>query len=233
MAKFAYYGIINGDNNMAVFSTWSECEKFRSKNPTGAKFKGFHTQLDALDWLQDLIRKNSESASDCKPEAKKPTKTAKPKTESIHNQNAKYGPNCCIAYTDGSYNAETQVYGYGVRLSDADDLDQNVCQFFGCGSKFASARNVAGECAGAIRAVQEAINHGYQKIIIRHDYMGVGAWVTGQWANTNAPVSQDYKTRMLEQKPFIEICFEWVHGHSGEKYNDEVDMLAKSACGVN
>ena len=211
------YAIMDSRGETAILPTWEACVAFRDANPSGAKYKKCGSEAEAEAYLAQL-KGQTMAPSDI--------------VESAVKNKKIYGPGHAIAYTDGSYNPETHVYGYGVRLSDADDLHANVRVFSGSDTQFADSRNIGGECDGALRAVKEAIALGYQAITIRHDYRGVGAWVTGEWKNTNTPVSQNYKFQMDNLKPFIEINFEWVHGHSGEVFNDEVDGIAKLACGV-
>lgn len=222
MAKYNYYAIINGNNESKICNSWDECVSFRSKNPSNAKFKGFYTEWEAQLWLNSLINNELQKETD--------------KLESKINSSLPYKiyPNdAAIAYTDGSYNPKTKIYGYGVRLSDANNLNKNVHIFSGNNDIYSSARNVAGECDGAICAIKKAIELGYKKLIIRHDYIGVGAWITEEWSNTNTPVSKNYKQTMLTYKPFIDLSFEHVRGHTGEQYNEEVDQIAKQAVGLN
>lgn len=219
MSKFPYYAIVNGNLDSKVCTSWEECVSFRSKNPSNAKYKGFHALYDAENWIADILGAN--------------TAVKIPHKSGAADAAMTYDPCTAIAYTDGSYNPTTKVYGYGVRMCDANDMNQNVRIFAGHGDIYSSARNVAGECDGAIRAVKEAIRLGYKKLIIRHDYVGVGAWVTGAWSRTNAPVSQNYKKVMMSYEPFINVTFEHVPGHTGEIYNEQVDQIAKTAVGLD
>lgn len=221
MAK-NFYPIMDSRGVTAIFENWDDCVAFRNANPSGAKYKKCKSRPEAEAYLAEL--KGMPAPAPAAAETKKnTTPVGITDADPLH----------AIAYVDGSYNPETKVYGYGVRLSSAFDLNANVRIFSGSGDEFAESRNIGGECDGAIRAVREAIGLGYNHITIRHDYKGIGAWVTGEWKNTNTPVSQNYKTQMDSLKPFIKIDFEWVQGHSGEAFNEEVDGIAKKACGVS
>ena len=69
-----------------------------------------------------------------------------------------------------------------------------------------------------------------QKIVFHADYLGVKNWMEGKW-KVKAPYIQSIKDDILEeiktQNLIGKISFEWVKGHSGQKWNEYVDKLAK------
>ena len=135
----------------------------------------------------------------------------------------------CLAYVDGSFNIATHVFGYGVLLMHRDGTYQS---FQGSGSDpdLASMRNVAGEIHGAIRAVQEAVRAGAQSITIFYDYMGIEMWAQGRW-KTNKAGTIAYKQFMQSQSARIRIEFRKVPAHTGVRFNEFVDRIAKQAVG--
>ena len=92
-------------------------------------------------------------------------------------------------------------------------------------------RNVSGEVLGAQKAVEFAINKGYKEVTIAYDYQGIESWALGTWKRNNKVTSQ-YNSFMQEKMKFIKINFKKIKGHSGNKYNDIADKLAKSALGI-
>ena len=70
----------------------------------------------------------------------------------------------------------------------------------------------------------------YQKIVFHADYLGVKNWMEGTW-KVKAPYIQSIKNDILEEIKIQgltnKISFEWVKGHSGQKWNEYVDKLAK------
>jgi len=135
-----------------------------------------------------------------------------------------------IAYVDGSFNIKTKVYGYGAVLIDGGQVIQRLS-----GSdddeELASMRNVAGEINGAMAAVDYAITHGYDGIVLYYDYMGICQWATGEW-KANKAGTKAYADYMQKAMKKIGIWFEKVEAHSGDRFNDEADALAKKAVGV-
>lgn len=132
-------------------------------------------------------------------------------------------------YVDGSYHAATEEFSYGmvVLLGDREET------FFGKyeDKELSSMRNVAGEIKGAEAAMQYALDNGIPKIAIYHDYEGIAKWCLGMW-KTNKEGTKAYKAFYEEASKKTEIKFVKVSGHSGDKYNDMADKLAKEALGI-
>ncbi len=81
---------------------------------------------------------------------------------------------------------------------------------------------------GAMNAIKWAYENNYQRIVIYHDYEGIARWATGDW-KTNQVGTRKYKEFIQKFNRRIDIQFEKVTAHSGDKYNDEADSLAKEA----
>lgn len=134
-----------------------------------------------------------------------------------------------IAYVDGSFHAKTGVYGYGVLLIDQAG---NMQEFSGCGEdpEMAVMRNVAGEIQGSMRAMEEAVRCGFRSITIFYDYMGIEMWANGVW-KTNKEGTRAYREFTREIRKSLEVRFVKVRAHTGVRYNELVDQLAKQAVG--
>ena len=89
-------------------------------------------------------------------------------------------------------------------------------------------RNISGEVLGAQKAVEFALDKGYKEVTIAYDYQGVESWAIGAWKRNNR-ITQNYNKFMQEKMKLINIKFKKIKGHSGDKYNDIADMLAKEA----
>lgn len=134
-----------------------------------------------------------------------------------------------VAYVDGSYNIATGEYGSGVIIIDGTE---EIClKEKGNDPGMAVMRNVAGEIAASEMAMKYAVEHGYGSIEIVHDYQGIASWCLGEW-KTNKEETRRYKMAYDTYKKDVRIKFTKVKGHSGDKYNDIADMLAKQAAGV-
>lgn len=134
--------------------------------------------------------------------------------------------NCIVAYVDGSYNKHTKEFSFGVVLFD----NQQELHFY---KKFddielSKMHNVAGEIKGAEAAMKYAVEHGFSKIIIYHDYEGISKWCTGEW-KTNKDGTKAYKAFYDSLKSKLKVEFIKVKSHSNNKYNDLADKLAKQA----
>ena len=133
------------------------------------------------------------------------------------------------AYVDGSFNNESGVFGYGVVMF-YNGQEIHLSDSFH-DEEMASMRNVAGEIYGSMAAMEYAVEHQVKHLRIFYDYMGISKWCTGQWkANKKGTIA--YKKYYEQVKKKVDISFEKVKGHSGDKYNDLADELAKKACGI-
>lgn len=177
--------------------------------PKSNKKKQHHTALSASP-IRDNVSDNAQSK---KPDS---TQTARP---------------VCKAYCDGSYNAETKTYGYGVVFFNNDE--KTVLSGGDNAEELSSMRNVAGELLGAMNAMKLAIRFNAKKLILYFDYTGLEFWVTGKWQANNR-YTQAYRDFMNDctKKYNITLEFQKVKGHSGDQYNEEADMLAKKGAGV-
>lgn len=134
-----------------------------------------------------------------------------------------------VAYVDGSYNAATKEFSYGVVLLLEDDEIRFSEKMNDRG--LAEMHNVAGEIKGAEAAMRYALEHGYQKVVIHHDYEGIAKWCLGQW-KTNKDGTKAYKAFYDSIRNQLRVEFVKVKGHSNDKYNDVADELAKEALGI-
>ena len=135
-----------------------------------------------------------------------------------------------IAYVDGSYNVVTGEYSYGVVIF-YNEKEENFNEKFN-DEEMASMRNVAGEIEGAKRAMRYAVENNIAKLDIFFDYEGIRAWCTGEW-QAKKEGTKEYKAYYDSIKDKVRIDFQKVKSHSGIKYNDKADKLAKAALGID
>ncbi|HEU5138971.1 MAG TPA: RNase H family protein, partial [Bacillales bacterium] len=125
----------------------------------------------------------------------------------------------------GSYQESVELYSYGcVILNRKRDTLSGV----GTDRERSSLRNVAGELLGAMRAIEWACQHYYEAVTLYHDYTGIAKWASGEWT-ARIEATQEYVAFVDEYRERIQISFEKVEAHSGNRYNDEADRLAKQA----
>ena len=138
-------------------------------------------------------------------------------------------PGALIAYVDGSYNVTDGSFSYGMVLLDGD-IEQRFYERYE-DEELASMRNVAGEIKGAEAAMRYALQNGFQRLYIYHDYEGIARWCEGVW-KTNKEGTKAYKAYYDSIKSQLEVKFVKVAAHTGDKYNEMADKLAKKALGL-
>ena len=134
-----------------------------------------------------------------------------------------------VAYVDGSYNVKTTEFSYGAVIFVGDTVVEMSKAFLD--PDLAAMRNVAGEIMGARAAMEYCIEHGFDKLDIYYDYQGIEKWCTGDWKTTK-PGTTKYKEYYDSIKARLNVRFVKVKGHSGDKYIDRADKLAKTALGI-
>lgn len=133
------------------------------------------------------------------------------------------------AYVDGSYNIGTRAFSFGAVLFYGGEM-QTFSQSFE-DAELAAMRNVAGEIKGAEFVLRYCAEHGIGRAEIYYDYEGIAAWAEGRW-KTNKKGTIAYKKLFDELSKAVAVKFVKVKGHSGDKYNDMADRLAKNAVGI-
>lgn len=201
MAKKKIYAVKKG-RQTGLFYTWAECERV-TKGYSGAEFKSFDNIDDAKMFLNDNVQKDVF------------TKTIdKLKTDEM------------IAYVDGSFDVEKKCYSYGVIYFHDGHKDFTYGK--GKDDNAVEMRNVAGEIEAAKKAMDIAIQHKVNTLYLYHDYEGIQKWCSGEW-KANKEATQSYKKYYDKIKDKLQVFFIKVKAHSGDKYNEEVDLLAKKA----
>ena len=130
-------------------------------------------------------------------------------------------------YVDGSFiNGAT---GYGaVILEDGKVVDELSGPVDA--SEVNGTRQVAGELAAVRAALNWCVAHSVNEVSIYYDYFGVEKWATGQWKR-NQPLTKEY-ARFVAHCP-VKIHWHKVDSHTGDRWNDRADALARQGAGSN
>lgn len=185
------------------------------------------SHLDALyssDMISDDMYEKIKSSIDVRIRAKESYQAT------MEAREWKPYPDHVDVFVDGSYNPETNEYGYGVYINDGEK-EQIL---YGRGDCSEGGRNIEGEVMGAKMAIQTlALNPHYKSITVYHDYQGIGSWADKDWSANKAYTKaySRFVNNVREQKG-LNITFEHVDGHTGVEGNEYVDKIAKVACGI-
>lgn len=208
MAK--YYSVYKGKSGVPkILTSWEECKK-EVIGYKGAVYKSFKTEKEAREFLELNLNGNIK--------------------ENKEDDNLNLEEMGLVIYVDGSFSLEKGNYSYGfVAINNGEEVYKDCG--VGNDEEAKALRNVAGEVLGSLKAVEYAINNGYKEVTIVHDYQGVASWALGAWKR-NKSLTDNYHKVMQENMKKININFLKVKGHSGDKYNDIADKLAKQALGI-
>ena len=212
MAKKKFYAVKVG-RVPGIYSNWDDC-KSQVEGFPNSEYKGFARLSEAEEFVGkevlDSMKLKLSNFSQEETELNAPLQC----------------DGIVKAYVDGSYDVATGHYASGaVILVDGKAIKLNKLYTDNAGSKL---RNVAGEIKGAELAIEYCKEHGIDSVVIYHDYLGVGKWADDEW-KSNLAMTKAYKEYIRECRKTMRINFVKVKGHSGDKYNDIADTLAKAA----
>ena len=237
-----YYAVQKG-RHPGVYENWSDCQR-EVTGAAGAVFKKFKTRAEAEAFVKgDGYGTGSATGAGASSGGTKaaPARAAVvPKGPLFHSvsdvtqadvmQELSEVTTEALAYVDGSFNLSTGVYGYGGVLLCRDGSIRPL-QGHGRDGTLRTMRNVAGEIHGSMAAIQAAADADIASITIFYDYMGIEMWANGQW-KTNKEGTRAYKAFIDQIRPRIEIRFQKVAAHTGVRFNELVDQLAKASVGI-
>ena len=196
-----YYAVKIG-RTPGIYLSWADCKAQVNGYP-GAIYKGFETKEEADLFLGIASTQSKED----------------------HEE---YDATWAKAYVDGSYDIAQKRFACGGIILFGDE-EIEFSQVYE-DETLAEMRNVAGEIKGAEYAIDYCIAHGWKRLVIYHDYQGIASWCNGTW-KCNKIGTMQYRAYCLEAQKQLELAFVKVKGHSGVKYNELADKLAKKALG--
>lgn len=220
MSKYFY--AVRVGNAPGVYKTWTECER-EVRGFKGAKFKKFKTHKEALDFIESkeeiIIEKSHSKVIPVKDENEGIAEEEIVEMDSIAEGDV-------ISYVDGSFHLPTMTFSYGVVII----TNKGIETFKGMDRdpELAKMRNVSGELKGAMVAMDIAVERGYKNLSLHYDYAGIEKWAIGDW-KTNKDGTKSYKKYYDSIKNRLKVKFVKVKAHSGIKYNELADRLAKEA----
>lgn len=200
-----YYAVKAG-RKTGIYETWEECKE-QIDGYKGQAYKSFKSLDDAYEYMGYTTSASNHKHAVPAPEA-----------------------GVMIAYVDGSYNDATKDFSYGMIAFVGEETIRDSKAFHD--EVLVSMRNVAGEIMGAEAAMSLAVERKCRTLHIYHDYEGIAKWPLGEWkAGKEGTIA--YKEFYDSIKPELTVIFHKVTGHSGDRYNDEADSLARSALSLS
>ncbi|MFA6617852.1 MAG: RNase H family protein [Candidatus Neomarinimicrobiota bacterium] len=124
------------------------------------------------------------------------------------------------AYVDGSF--LNKVIGYGAVILDGESILYKISGKMD--SKYEEHHQIAGELKAALESVSWAKKNGIKELDIYYDYKGIEMWARKKW-KANKELTKAYQDYM--QKQNIILHFHKVAAHSGNKWNEVADKLAR------
>lgn len=123
------------------------------------------------------------------------------------------------AYVDGSFQGGAVGYGLLI-LRNGEQIYQDS----GTVTQYTEQQQITGELASTMRVIRWCEANNVPKIQIFYDYNGIEKWATGAW-RTHTESTQAYQKFMRSTQ--VQVVWEKVKSHSGDKWNDIADELAK------
>jgi len=124
-------------------------------------------------------------------------------------------------YVDGSY-LDGKI-GYGAVILKNNTV---IKEIYGqvTDPVFSGSRQVGGEIQAVMQVLKWCNDNDIKKVTIFYDFKNLKKWATGEFA-ANIPMTIAY--RKYVNNTFIDIEWIKVEGHSGDKWNEKADELAK------
>ena len=124
-------------------------------------------------------------------------------------------------YVDGSFMNNCVGYGFAVLKNNKLIKEESSSVV---DPLYLNSRQVGGEIKAVEKAVSWAEKNKISRIIIYYDLANLEKWITGEYDAKN-PMTKRYRDNI--RKANIEINWKKVKSHTGDKWNDYVDELAK------
>ncbi len=135
-------------------------------------------------------------------------------------------------YTDGSCNGNPGIGGWGaiIILDNGKELEISGKEEFTTNNRM--------ELSAAINALKSLKDNSKVEIFTDSTYVksGITSWIQtwekNNWKNSTKKEvkNKDLWLELLEQSKRHNIVWNWIRGHTGNKYNEKADKLAKAQC---
>jgi ribonuclease HI len=125
-------------------------------------------------------------------------------------------------FVDGSYTPDFPKSGWAFVVTEND---VEIARGSGITAFDAESRNIDGEVMASFQAMRW-LDSNDKTGTICHDYEGIARWAKGEW-QAKSNIAKRY---VAAAQPYLHrVSFEKVAAHTGVKWNELVDKLAKEA----
>lgn len=125
-------------------------------------------------------------------------------------------------FVDGSFSPGFPYSGWGFVVTENDE---EIARGSGITAFEAESRNIDGEVMASYQAMKW-LDANNKNGVICHDYEGIARWAKGEW-QAKSNIAKRYVSAV---QPYLHrVKFEKVAAHTGVKWNELVDKLAKDA----
>ncbi len=125
-------------------------------------------------------------------------------------------------FVDGSFSPGFPYSGWAFVVTENDE---EIARGAGLTAFEAESRNIDGEVMASYQAMRWLDAHDKNGVIC-HDYEGIARWAKGEW-QAKSNIAKRYVSAV---QPYLHrVKFEKVAAHTGVKWNELVDELAKKA----
>jgi ribonuclease HI len=125
-------------------------------------------------------------------------------------------------FVDGSFSPDFPNSGWAFVVTEND---VEIARGSGITAFDAESRNIDGEVMASYQAMRW-LDSNDKTGTICHDYEGIARWAKGEW-QAKSNIAKRY---VAAAKPYLHrVSFEKVAAHTGVKWNELVDQLAKDA----
>ena len=125
-------------------------------------------------------------------------------------------------FVDGSFSPDYPKSGWAFVVTEDDN---ELARGSGLTAFDAESRNIDGEVMASFQAMKW-LEANDKRGVICHDYEGIARWAKGEW-QAKSNIAKRY---VAAAQPYLHrVQFEKVAAHTGVKWNELVDKLAKEA----
>lgn len=230
--KTKTYVVIRG-HNPGIYDTLEEAKE-QMKGYTNPEVRSFSNREKAEEFVASVTTTTETTITEIKQEVikisrkKKNKKDKKDKKKKDKKKNKKKdkkkNKKSAVVYVDGSYNQFIKKASYACVIVSEGHEEYLSGSF----DDLYNLHNVSGELKAAMRAMEYCVDKKIKKVTIYYDFAGIETFCDKD-RKTSKDYIKSYKKYVKAISEKIEVSFEKVKAHSGDKYNEIADKLAKHA----